>query len=246
MTDEEFADFVQMLRLSCHSCASTIKIAKLFESSANTTTLFRSICYCVIDWVVLPKWKLLSSYFITEATPGILFVFVVMLVSLFYVTKKVRCAKDCSNASQYDVFVCYDVINDKDDDFVKEILQSKTLKDFSLKFCVATRDFVPGKTVTANIQKAIQNSGRCIYRVSKPLVDSKWYVDEFFDAHSTAADLTICLIRQGRITISEKCLSILNMFNILTLKHRATGQNHNLRKMPFHSEHIVQHFDFEA
>ena len=219
MTDEEFADFVHILRLSCHSCAATIKTAEL-ESSTNSTTLFRSNFSCVIDWAALSELKFLSSYFITEAAPGIHFVFVIMLVSLFYVTKKVRCDKDCFNGSRYDAFVSY---NDKDDDFAKEILRSKTLKGLNLKFCVATGDFVPGKTVTANIQKAIQNSRRCIIIISKRFANSKWYVSEFYDRQSAAADLTVCLIRQGRVTFSEKCLAMLNMMsNILTLKHRTT------------------------
>ena len=98
------------------------RLQNYFESSANTTNLFGSLISCVIDWkwTVLSKFKLISSYFITGAIPGIHFVFVVMLVSLFCVARKMRHAKDCSNASRYDAFVSHNVIKEIDADLCIE------------------------------------------------------------------------------------------------------------------------------
>ena len=57
--------------------------------------------------------------------------------------------------------------------------QSKTLEGYiepQNTYETFAKDLVPGKTVTDNIQKPIQNNKRCTTLISKIFVDSKWCV----------------------------------------------------------------------
>ena len=70
-----------------------------------------------------------------------------------------------------------------------------------LKLFVASRDFEPGKLITANINSAITTSAKTVFVISKSFLRSSWCLEEFSMA----------------LTVSEQNISInmkKEMYNI--------------------------------
>ena len=195
-------------------------------------------------WTVLSKFKLISSYFITEAIPRIHFVFVVMLVSLFCVARKMRHAKDCSYASsRYDAFLSHNVIKEINADFVHRMLPLKTPKGSNFEFesnCVANTDLVVGQITTDKILKAVQSSRRILILISKHYVNSGWCASEFYDAYQSVTSMAM---RQSKTL--EGYIEPQNTYEILA-KDLVPGKNCDRQHTKTNSEQQTMHdIDFE-
>ena len=67
----------------------------------------------------------------------------------------------------------------QDRQWVKERLIKYLEKRRNLKLFVASRDFIAGKLITANIHSAITTSAKTVFVISKSFLKSEWCLEEF-------------------------------------------------------------------
>ena len=75
----------------------------------------------------------------------------------------------------------------------KYLLPKLENQDTGLKFCVAQRDFLVGKTIIDNIMDTISKSRKTILLVDETFIDSKWCQEELLLSHQV---LTHCICKQ--------------------------------------------------
>ena len=68
---------------------------------------------------------------------------------------------------------------DTDDDFVLNHLLPELEEARDFKFCIHSRNFVPGRDIKDNIEEAIEGSNSAIIVMSQGFVDSIWCREEF-------------------------------------------------------------------
>ena len=66
---------------------------------------------------------------------------------------------------------------------IQKLLPNLETEETRLKFCVAQRNFVVGVTIIDNIMRAIDNSKKVIFIISKAFLDSGWCKEELRIAH---------------------------------------------------------------
>ena len=69
-------------------------------------------------------------------------------------------------------------------------------QDTGLKFCVAQRDFLVGKTIIDNIMDTISQSRKTILMVDETFINSKWCQEELLLSHYVSADTLFHLAKQ--------------------------------------------------
>ena len=80
------------------------------------------------------------------------------------------------DVKQFHAFISY---ASQDRQWVKKRLIKNLEKGRKLKLLVASRDFEPGKLVTANIHDAITTSAKMVLVISKSFLNSSWCLEEF-------------------------------------------------------------------
>ena len=80
------------------------------------------------------------------------------------------------DVKQFHAFISY---ASPDRQWVKERLIKNLEKRRKLKLLVASRDFEPGKLITANIHSAITTSAKTVFVISKSFLKSNWCLEEF-------------------------------------------------------------------
>ena len=71
----------------------------------------------------------------------------------------------------------------------KYMLPKLENQDTGLKFCVAQRDFLVGKTIIDNIMDTITKSRKTILLVDETFIDSKWCQEELLLSHHVSREL---------------------------------------------------------
>ena len=66
---------------------------------------------------------------------------------------------------------------------IQKLLPNLETEEMRFKFCIAQRNFVVGVTIIDNIMRAIDNSKRVIFIISKAFLDSGWRKEELRIAH---------------------------------------------------------------
>ena len=77
---------------------------------------------------------------------------------------------------EFHAFISY---ADPDRQWVKKKLITNLEKRRKLKLLVASRDFKPGKLISANINDAITTSSKTVFVISKSFLRSSWCLEEF-------------------------------------------------------------------
>ena len=80
------------------------------------------------------------------------------------------------DVKQFHAFISY---ASPDRQWVKKRLIKHLEKRRKLKLFVASRDFEPGKLITANIHSAITTSAKTVLLISKSFLKSEWCLEEF-------------------------------------------------------------------
>ena len=80
------------------------------------------------------------------------------------------------DVKQFHAFISY---ASPDRQWVKKRLIKHLVKRRKLKLFVASRDFEPGKLITANIHSAITTSAKTVFLISKSFLKSEWCLEEF-------------------------------------------------------------------
>ena len=86
---------------------------------------------------------------------------------------------------QFHAFISFAL---QDRQWVKRRLIKNLEKRRKLKLLVASRDFEPGKLITANIHDAITTSSKTVFVISKSFLKSSWYLGEFSMALTVSED----------------------------------------------------------
>ena len=64
-------------------------------------------------------------------------------------------------------------------------------QDTGLKFCVAQRDFLVGKTIIDNIMDTISQSRKTILLIDETFMESKWCQEELLLSHHVSRELQV-------------------------------------------------------
>ena len=78
----------------------------------------------------------------------------------------------------------------------KYILPKFENQDTGLKFCVAQRDFLVGKTIIDNIMDTISKSRKTILLVDETFMESKWCQEELLLSHHVSFKILVHLAKQ--------------------------------------------------
>ena len=71
----------------------------------------------------------------------------------------------------------------------KHLLPKLENQDTGLKFCVAQRDFLVGKTIIDNIMDTISKSRKTILLVDETFIESKWCQEELLLSHHVSGEI---------------------------------------------------------
>ena len=98
------------------------------------------------------------------------------------------------NEYKYDGFVCCTREGAK---WTKRfLLPNLENKETGLKFCVAQRDFIVGKTIIDNIMDTIAKSRKTILLIDPTFIESKWCNEELLISHNVSGSLCLCFYNQ--------------------------------------------------
>ena len=93
------------------------------------------------------------------------------------------------DVKQFHAFISY---ASPDRQWVKKRLIKNLEKRRKLKLFVASRNFEPGKLITANIHSAITTSAKTIFVISKSFLKSEWCLEEFSMALTVSEKIYQC------------------------------------------------------
>ena len=71
-------------------------------------------------------------------------------------------------------------------------------EETGLKFCVAQRDFIVGKTIIDNIMDTIAQSRKTILLIDPTFIGSKWCNEELLISHNVSSFLCLCFHNQSK------------------------------------------------
>ena len=138
------------------------------------------------EWSDLPRCVEKTITPLLIVLPLLIFPFVVFVIITIRIRKDRNLAKQrldedemLSRNKKFDAYVCYDF--EEDNYFVMNYVlpQLEENQNHQLKLCIHTRDFIPGKMITGNIEKAISNSNSAIIIMSQAFLNSGWCKEEF-------------------------------------------------------------------
>ena len=153
-----------------------------FHLEGNSTVT----CKYSGEWSEPPKCVKNTVTPLVIVLPLLIFPFVAFLFIIVRIRKDRNLANrkfdeddTLSRNKEFDAYVCYDF--EEDNDYVMNHIlpQLEENENHQLKMCIHTRDFIPGKKITRNIETAICKSNSAIIVMSQAFLNSGWCKEEF-------------------------------------------------------------------
>ena len=164
-----------------------------FKSNFNLKTIYcsyRSKFIYELDSSELCVYDYTIVIFISIPLAIFFLIFFLHLMLRFYCQKNIitllysycKKPKIKFNGERFDAFISF---SHEDEDFVhNNLVRPLELEsEEPFKFCIHTRDWIPGQWIDEQIYKSIDNSKKTIIVLSKNFLASKWSLTEFRYAH---------------------------------------------------------------